>query len=486
MPRLVTTSGKRALIVDDSKSARSFLRGILEQYQLEVDTAENAEEAIAFLTHSRPDVIFMDHQMPGMDGLQAVQAIKGDPRTATIPIMMYTSQEGEIYLGQARALGALGVLPKQVKPAEVSTVLYQLHILPDRRQANRAADLLGVGAATDGGTGGGDSAGTAAAAPAPGGMAAAGGELSATGRHAIPEALVSGVAAPSALRPMVEEVVRQQLADFRRTLAAILDDNSDRWIAEVRTAIAQHAAPRELPPAEALPSPTATASQAGWVAALVASIAAVLFAVLWWREAQLTSDLALRGVGAAVASGRPPVAAGTAGALAAGSGTEADAANVAPTGAPRESVQSVPYGELPISGERFDGLRRLLEDLTADRFRGTVSVTSYPGRFCLVGNPAEGYAPAASDLPVTRCDVLGNPFEDALAPAQREPLALANLVASIRQRSGGALVVELANGPEGERAQGYPPESEKVTSAEWNRAALLNNRLEIRVQPAAR
>src|SRR6202042_1963235 len=93
----------------------------------------SAEAAIDYLSSNRPDVIFMDHQMPGMDGLQAVQAIKNDPRTATIPIMMYTSQEGELYLGQARALGALGVLPKQIKPADVSKVLYQLHLVPDRR-----------------------------------------------------------------------------------------------------------------------------------------------------------------------------------------------------------------------------------------------------------------------------------------------------------------------------------------------------------------
>jgi len=60
---------------------------------------------------------FMDHLMPGMDGLQAVKAIKGNPQTAMIPIMMYTSQEGELYVGQARALGAMGVLPKQVRPS---------------------------------------------------------------------------------------------------------------------------------------------------------------------------------------------------------------------------------------------------------------------------------------------------------------------------------------------------------------------------------
>src|SRR5580692_2468095 len=120
---------KRALIVDDSKSARLFLARILEKYELDVDNAENAESAIEYLATHRPDVIFMDHMMPGMDGFQAVQAIKNNPRTATIPIMMYTSQEGELYLSQARALGAIGVLPKQIKHADVSQVLQQLHLL---------------------------------------------------------------------------------------------------------------------------------------------------------------------------------------------------------------------------------------------------------------------------------------------------------------------------------------------------------------------
>ena len=124
---------KRALVVDDSKSARVILSRMLEKYDIEVDMAESAEQAIEYLKHDRPDAIFMDHLMPGMDGLQAVQAIKSNPQTAMIPIMMYTSQEGELYVGQARALGAMGVLPKQVRPVDVSKVLYELHLLPDRR-----------------------------------------------------------------------------------------------------------------------------------------------------------------------------------------------------------------------------------------------------------------------------------------------------------------------------------------------------------------
>ena len=121
---------KRALVVDDSKSARAFLAKLLEEQHIEVDAAETAEQAIDYLAQHRPDVIFMDHLMPGMDGFQAVQAIKANPATAAIPILMYTSQEGELYLGQARALGAVGVVQKNMTPPDVRALLQQLQLMP--------------------------------------------------------------------------------------------------------------------------------------------------------------------------------------------------------------------------------------------------------------------------------------------------------------------------------------------------------------------
>ena len=57
---------KSALVVDDSKSARVILSRMLEKYDIEVDMAESAEQAIEYLKSNRPDAIFMDHLMPGM------------------------------------------------------------------------------------------------------------------------------------------------------------------------------------------------------------------------------------------------------------------------------------------------------------------------------------------------------------------------------------------------------------------------------------
>ena len=138
--------GKTALIVDDSRTARVVLQKMLETHDLDVVSAESAEDALEYLGGFRPDIICMDHEMPGMDGLQAVSAIKDNPATATIPIMMYTAQQGELYVGQARALGAIGVLPKDLEPVEVSKVLESLRIIgedAEHREGPRMAEGIG-------------------------------------------------------------------------------------------------------------------------------------------------------------------------------------------------------------------------------------------------------------------------------------------------------------------------------------------------------
>ncbi|OUS26252.1 hypothetical protein A9Q99_18640 [Gammaproteobacteria bacterium 45_16_T64] len=119
-----------ALVVDDSRMARYVLSKMLKEQGINVDTVESAEEALGYLCNTLPDMIFMDHTMPGMDGFQAIRAIKNDPKTASVPIMMYTSKEGEVYMNQARALGAVDVLPKQLKPVQLIQVLERQQLLP--------------------------------------------------------------------------------------------------------------------------------------------------------------------------------------------------------------------------------------------------------------------------------------------------------------------------------------------------------------------
>jgi CheY-like chemotaxis protein len=123
---------KRALIVDDSKTARQVLSRKLSNYDISVVALESAAAAIDFLYENTPDAIFMDYEMPGMDGFQALKVIKSNPHTAVIPVMMYTSKEGGLELSQARALGAVGILPKQLEAQDLEDVLNSLHLMPDQ------------------------------------------------------------------------------------------------------------------------------------------------------------------------------------------------------------------------------------------------------------------------------------------------------------------------------------------------------------------
>lgn len=120
---------KRALVVDDSRSARVVLTRALEALGLTVDAVESAELALDYLQSDRvdtkPDVIFMDYLLTGMDGIAAVRIIKANPRTSAIPVFMYTSQNEEVFVHAARLAGAIGILPKTFKPHDVANVLQQ-------------------------------------------------------------------------------------------------------------------------------------------------------------------------------------------------------------------------------------------------------------------------------------------------------------------------------------------------------------------------
>src|SRR5438046_1285114 len=111
---------RTALVVDDSRVALLSLARLLKAQGLMVDTVESGPEALDYLRSNPPPVaIFLDHMMPGMDGFETLSALKHTPATAAVPVVMYTSKEGEAYLDEARARGAADVLQKPAHAAAV-------------------------------------------------------------------------------------------------------------------------------------------------------------------------------------------------------------------------------------------------------------------------------------------------------------------------------------------------------------------------------
>ena len=117
---------KTALIVDDSRLAQFVLKKMLTAEQFHVETSDSAEHALSYLAGTQPDIIFLDHSMPGMNGLEALELMKANPLTHDIPVMMYTSQEDRAYMDKAVRLGAIDVLPKELKKEQLQQALHRI------------------------------------------------------------------------------------------------------------------------------------------------------------------------------------------------------------------------------------------------------------------------------------------------------------------------------------------------------------------------
>ena len=129
--KIMTTN---ALIVDDSRLACKVLANMLDPLNIRSVAVYSAEQALEYLQNHQPDIIFLDHTMPGMDGLETIKVIKSNPLTATVPVMMYTAKEGEVYVGQARALGAVDVLPKGLEKDYLLQALQKLGMVESQTE----------------------------------------------------------------------------------------------------------------------------------------------------------------------------------------------------------------------------------------------------------------------------------------------------------------------------------------------------------------
>ena len=333
-------SAKRALIVDDSKSARLFLARVLENYEIDVDSAESAEAAIDYLTqqpagrdlHGSPDA--RHGRLAGGAGHQERSAHRHHPdHDVHLP-------GGELYLGQARALGR------------------------DRRaaQADQAHRRL---------------QGALPAAPGAGPAHAASSRASRPSNVRIAEA---PRAPHAACLPSPSPTAR--CASTSRSCAA-------RWSRRRHPDRPHHrrgarAAARVAAAAGRACRASRRAAHRPWawiVACLALAIAlpaprcggaaCSMLESLSAQVAQLRAAAGRRPGGAPAAS--PPTAAARRHAAAAG-------ADAKPIGA------LVPYGADALGGARLEVIGQLLDRLARQNDAGVVDIRTYAGRFCLMGN----------------------------------------------------------------------------------------------------
>ena len=115
----------RLLLVDDDAALRALVRTTFEVVDLEVDEAENAREARRRINARRPDVIVLDVLMPGESGLDLCRALKADPETSSIPIVLLSGSDGGSLIA-SDAAGADAYVRKPFSPLELLAVVERL------------------------------------------------------------------------------------------------------------------------------------------------------------------------------------------------------------------------------------------------------------------------------------------------------------------------------------------------------------------------
>jgi twitching motility two-component system response regulator PilH len=123
------------MIVDDSPTEVHVMKTALEKHGFETMSAADGSECLSLAREVRPDLIFMDVVMPGVNGFQATRALTRDPQTKTIPIVMITTKDQETDRIWGMRQGAVDYL---IKPVAESDLIAKAQEVLDQSEGQTA------------------------------------------------------------------------------------------------------------------------------------------------------------------------------------------------------------------------------------------------------------------------------------------------------------------------------------------------------------
>ncbi len=450
---------KKALIVDDSKSARAVLKRMLDELALDVDTVESAADAINYLKDKHPDVIFMDHMMPGMDGFEAVRHIKNDPQTAAIPIIMYTSKAGDVYLSQARELGAVGIISKTISPVGLKESLFELGLVDDRRISSAS----------------------------------------------VKDTPVSG---DSAAQASEETLSREQgkyhadIEDLRRLMdEQTIELHKSMWLGI--ESVSHEIFNRLNKEREEVLEKILSASVEKNKTPLSIYIISVLLLLSMFFNASLFSDVYQLEKRLASSEEKRQFAEELVQAADSHQPVLRDNRVVAEEGGAEAFIQNrqysvtefirwaqgkvieYPYDELALNENRINEIEEVLAKALESGFVGSIELQTHVGRFCLSRDEDGNFVLAEGGMPVTECEYIGNQQQPDDTPSTHQSLGFANYLSEKASLIDQGISIEVASTPRATEISGYPEQTAQTTVNDWNRVAQLNNRITFKLIPAA-
>jgi two-component system, OmpR family, phosphate regulon response regulator PhoB len=110
---------KTILLADDEANLRILVRTTLEDPDYRILEAADGTSALELARQQHPDLLVLDWMMPGINGIEVAKALRQDPATAHIPIIMLTARGQETDKTQGHSLGTCAYLVKPFSPLEL-------------------------------------------------------------------------------------------------------------------------------------------------------------------------------------------------------------------------------------------------------------------------------------------------------------------------------------------------------------------------------
>ena len=128
----MTEPRRNILVVEDNEANQMLARAVLELEGYAVEVAGSAAEAFDVLGARQPDLILMDVQLPGEDGLSATRRLKADPATAPIPVVALTAHAMTGDRDLALNAGCAGYIAKPIDTRTFGAQVRQFLLIADR------------------------------------------------------------------------------------------------------------------------------------------------------------------------------------------------------------------------------------------------------------------------------------------------------------------------------------------------------------------
>jgi twitching motility two-component system response regulator PilG len=126
--------GLKVLLVDDSRTIRESACGLLEGSGCQLTLAENGFDALCRVAAVRPDIVFMDINMPELDGIQACALLKASDGFAGIPVVMMSANDGRLDRARAELAGASRYILKPFRRQDLLAAIKELVVIKEDKE----------------------------------------------------------------------------------------------------------------------------------------------------------------------------------------------------------------------------------------------------------------------------------------------------------------------------------------------------------------